>query len=127
MGLLLTALGLTMLSVSFSRGFDWVGTTILTLCLIVGIILITRSLSEKMSRKDKINDMDERSRLIALKSAGAAFRWAEVICAVLLAVCLLGHNIIGEVLSVPMAWAFGIMFFTMLFLELAAVLYYERI
>ena len=40
--------------------------------------------------------------------------------------CMLGHSVIGEVLSVPMTLAFGIMLAAMMLLELITVIYYNR-
>ena len=39
---------------------------------------------------------------------------------------MLGHSLIGEVLSVPMVIAFGIMLSAMLLLELFTAVYYDK-
>ena len=79
-----------------------------------------------MSREDKINELDERNNLVKMKSRSRAFIWSEGICFICLVACMVGHSVIGEILSVPMTIAFGIMLFAMMLLDLVITIYYNR-
>ena len=126
LGLFLSLLGIAMLIVSSLKGFDLKGSIIMVLCLFFGFGVIIRSFSASMSREDKINELDERNNLVKIKSRSTAFLCSEIICAVCLVVCMLGHSLIGEVLSVPMVIAFSIMLSAMLLLELFTAVYYDK-
>ena len=126
LGLFFILLGIAILIVSVLKGFDLKGTIIMLLCWSYGFGDITRSLSARMSKEDKIDELDERNNLIKIKSRSTAFLCSEIICAVCLMVCMLGHSLIGEVLSVPMVIAFGIMLSAMLLLELFTAVYYDK-
>lgn len=126
LGLFFGLLGIAMLIVGIWQGFDIKGSIIMILCLFFGIGIIIRSLSADMSREDKINELDERNNLVKMKSRSMAFIWSEGICFICLVVCMVGHSVIGEILSVPMTIAFGIMLFAMMLLDLVITIYYNR-
>ena len=126
LGLFFCLLGIAMLIASIWKGFDIKGSLIMVLCLFFGIGILIRSLSAGLSREDKISKLDERNLLVKIKSRSTAFLWSEGICFLCLLACMLGHSVIGEVLSVPMTLAFGIMLAAMMLLELITVIYYNR-
>lgn len=126
LGLFFVILGIAMLIVSVFKGFDMKGGIIMILCLLFGGGMIIRSLSASMSREDKISKLDERNDLIKKKSRSVAFMWSEGICAVCLVGFMAGHSVIGEVVSVPMTIAFGMMLSVMFLLELITTIYYNR-
>ena len=126
LGLFFCLLGIAMLIASIWKGFDIKGSLIMVLCLFFGIGILIRSLSAGLSREDKISELDERNLLVKIKSRSTAFLWSECICFLCLLACMLGHSVIGEVLSVPMTLAFGIMLAAMMLLELITVIYYNR-
>lgn len=61
------------LALSLTQGFDWNDGALIALLLLFGVTGIARSLSRESARKDKLEEMDERNRLVKLKSQSQAY------------------------------------------------------
>lgn len=102
------------------------GIILVTALYLFGFGAVLRSLSKKLTREDKLEELDERNQLIALKSKGKAFVLAEVISFVL----MLGLLVMGKVsgnteliaIGVGLAFAVAILMLT----ELFTSMYYEE-
>lgn len=69
--LLLAALSLAL---SLRRGdFDWRDGVLIVLLVILGAGSLIRSTSRKFSREDRLEEMDERNRLVKLKAQSQAY------------------------------------------------------
>lgn len=92
---------------------------------LIGFGALMHSLSRKLTRQDKLENLDERSQLIALKSKSKAFTLTQVISFCLMLVML----IIGKVsdyegfinIAIGLAFTFPLMMLT----ELFTYMYYE--
>ena len=88
--------------------------------------MIIRSLSRKCTREDKLDEMDERNQLIALKSQSKSLRLTQIISFLLMLALLVMGKISGYdgfiSMGVGMAFAFSISMFT----EIFTFMYYEH-
>lgn len=102
------------------------GIILVTALYLFGFGAVLRSLSKKLTREDKLEELDERNQLIDLKSKSKAFVLAEVISFVL----MLGLMVMGKVsgnteliaMGVGLAFAVAILMLT----ELFTSMYYEE-
>lgn len=124
-GLGLTVIGLALLGVNLWKGMTWKGIFLSVLCLVHGVGVIVRSLSQHMSREDALQSKDERNQLVKLRSRGISFLWAEGFCFLFLLGSLVVRPVLGPA-AVGMVTAFGVMLGAMFALELVTLLYYER-
>ena len=125
-GFICIVLGVLNFLACFSTGFDVSGMVItLALLFIVGGSVM-RSFSRNMSREDKLDELDERNRLIDLKTKSRAFRLTQAICFGLMLLFLVMGKMSGEILlisaGVGLAFAYAVSMFT----EIFTYLYYEK-
>ena len=90
-----------------------------------GFGAILRSLSQKMSREDKLEEMDERNRFIELKTKSKSFRLTQTISFSLMLILLVAGKVSGYesliAMGAGLAFAFGVSMFT----EVFTYMYYE--
>lgn len=126
LGLLFLLLGLSLAAICFLEGFTLKNTILMALCGIIGLPLLLRSLSREKSRQDQLDDLDERNRLVMLKSKSKSFILTQLVCAILM-MLLLG---VGAALRHQQILAVGVglacCFVITLFTELFTRLYYEK-
>ena len=93
--------------------------------LVIGGSEIIRSLSKRMTKEDRLDELDERNSLIAWKSKSRAFELTQSISFILMLALLVMGKVSGYVgfiyMGVGLAFAFPISFFA----EIFAYLYYE--
>lgn len=95
-GALLLLLGVLAIAVGIWKGFTIYLVALAVLLLALGIRMLVRSLSKADARRDRINEQDERNQLVLLKARSAAFRTAQIICALCLAAGSLGCYFLWE-------------------------------
>ncbi|MDU4973611.1 MAG: hypothetical protein E6X19_12955, partial [Hungatella hathewayi] len=100
---------------------------VITLALLfIGGGSVMRSFSRNMSREDKLDELDERNRLIDLKTKSRAFRLTQAICFGLMLLFLVMGKMSGEILlisaGVGLAFAYAVSMFT----EIFTYFYYEK-
>lgn len=127
-GLFTTAIGVALLAAGVDTGFerfDLKDAALVIFCLLIGLTTIARSMSHSLSREDKISELDERNRLITLKSRSRAFSITQGVCWVLMFIfIMLGvvKDFDGAVfLGMGFAFAISVSFFS----ELFAYFYYD--
>ena len=90
-----------------------------------GFVGVKRSLSEEFAREDKIEECDERNRLIELKSKSMTLRVTQILSFALMLGLMVMGKVSGEermiAMGVGLAFAFGISMFA----EVFTFLYYE--
>ena len=88
------------------------------LCAVLFLLgggLLIRSLSRKASRQDKIESLDERNRLIKLKSESRAFSISQTVSFVLIVGCVIAYattksrDFIGIMVGLGLAWTISIL------------------
>lgn len=125
-GFICIVLGVLNFLACFSTGFDVSGMVITLALLFIGGGSIMRSFSRNMSREDKLDELDERNRLIDLKTKSKAFRLTQAICFGLMLLFLVMGKLSGEILlisaGVGLAFAYAVSMFT----EIFTYLYYEK-
>ena len=119
-GFICIVLGVLNFLACFSTGFDVSGMVITLALLFIGGGSVMRSFSRNMSREDKLDELDERNRLIDLKTKSRAFRLTQAICFGLMG------KMSGEILlisaGVGLAFAYAVSMFT----EIFTYFYYEK-
>ena len=125
-GVFMMALGLFNLITSIMRRDLDINSTILIVALFVlGFGSIMRSISQRMAKEDKLEELDERNRLIALKSKSKSFQLTQIISFMLMLALLVMGKVSGYegfiAMGVGLAFAFAISMFS----ELFTYMYYE--
>ena len=95
-------------------------------CLVLGATFLGRSLSYAMSREDKLAELDERNRLVKLRSKSAALTWSQWLCLALLILSRLPVGVLGEAVCAALTIAFGLMYLILFVTELAALAWFEK-
>lgn len=96
-----------------------------TVLFLIGGTLLVRSLSKSISRNDKIETMDERNRLIKLKSGSRALVISQYISFFLILCCVAVYTMtksigfIGIMIGLVLAWVISIL------VEAFTYIYYE--
>ena len=125
-GVFMVALGLLNLITSMMRqGFDINSIILIAALFVLGFGSIMRSISQRMAKEDKLEELDERNRLIALKSKSKSFRLTQIISFTLMLALLVMGKVSGYegfiAMGVGLAFAFAISMFT----EIFTYMYYE--
>ena len=125
-GLFMITLGVINLAADFWRGDFGLRDGILAAALFFfGGGLILRSFSRAYSREDKLAALDERNRLIQLKSRGAALRATRYGGFLLMLLLLVAGKLTGEELFIAIAVGLAFALSISLLAELIATFYYE--
>ena len=103
-GIFALALGLLNIVAGVMTGFDGKGVFLIVLLFLIGAGSLARSLSQKMSREDKLEERDERNQLIDMKSKSLAFRLTQGISFVL-GLLFLVSGAVARYMSRSSAWA----------------------
>lgn len=86
---------------------------------------IMRSISQRMTKEDKLEELDERNRLITMKSKSKSFQLTQIISFMLMLFFLVMGKVSGYegfiAMGVGLAFAFAISMFS----ELFTYMYYE--
>lgn len=125
-GLIMTLLGLLLFITIFITGFNIKKFLLSTLLLSIGIGLIERSISKSMSKKDKIDENDERNQFILLKSKGKALQITQVCSWIIMLLLLIIGKINNNMMLISLGTGMMIIFTISLFTELFCNIYYER-
>ncbi|MGI6030047.1 MAG: hypothetical protein ACOX7F_00920 [Eubacteriales bacterium] len=101
------------------------GLVLIFVLLIIGSSEITRSLSRKLSKEDKLDELDERNRFIERAAMSKAFQLTQGISFVL----MLAMLIMGKVSSydgfINMGVGVGFVFSISIFTQIFTHIYYE--
>ena len=125
-GVFSTALGVLNAVTAALRGAD-AGDIVLIACLLFfGIGALLRGTSQRLAREDRLEELDERNRLVELKSNSAAFRLTQAVCFGLMLALLVAGKVSGTqaliAIGVGLAFALSISMLA----ELGAYFYCEK-
>ncbi len=125
-GVFSTALGALNAVTAALRGVD-AGDIVLIACLLFfGIGAMLRGTSKRLAREDRLEELDERNRLVELKSKSAAFRLTQAVCFGLMLALLVAGKVSGTqaliAIGVGLAFALSISMLA----ELGAYFYCEK-
>lgn len=125
-GMFMLVLGvLNLIMDLFRQDFSVKGGLLCAVLFLVGGVLLARSLSQKASRQDKLETMDERNQLVRLKSESRAFAIAQSACFVLILGCAAAYaatrsrDFIGILVGLGLAWGISVL------ADIFAYFYYE--
>ena len=110
-GAFLLGLGAANLIAGFLRqDFTLKGGILCGVLFLLGGTLLARSLSKAASRRDRIEDMDERNQLVRLKSGSKAFAISQTLSFVLILGCVAAYaatrnrDFLGIIVGLGLAW-----------------------
>ena len=125
-GVFMAALGVLNLVTGILRDDIDVSAVILIAALLaLGIGAVMRSMSKRMAREDKLEEMDERNRLIKLKSNSSSFRLTQIISFILMLFFLTMGKVSGYDGFIAMGAGLAFAFAISLFVEFFTYMYYE--
>lgn len=120
------ALGLLLLITSIVRQDLDTNSIILIVALFAfGFGSIMRSISQRMAKEDKLEELDERNRLIALKSKSKSFQLTQIISFVLMLALLVMGKVSGYEGFIAMGVGLAFAFTISMFAEFFTYMYYE--
>lgn len=125
-GVFMAALGmLNLIAGVMSHKMD-LGWGVLTAALfLLGFGTVMRSISKKMSREDRLEELDERNCLIELKSKSKSFQLTQLISFVLMLVLLVMGKVSGYEGLIAVGTGLAFAFTISLFAEIFTYMYYE--
>lgn len=125
-GIFMAALGLLNLITSIMRKALDINSIILIAALFVlGFGSIMRSMSQRMAKEDKLEEMDERNRLITLKSKSKSFQLTQMISFILMLVLLVMGKVFDYEGFIAMGVGLAFAFTISMFAEIFTYMYYE--
>lgn len=125
-GIFMMALGLLNLITSIVRHDLDINSIILIVALFAfGIGYTMRGISKQMAKEDKLEELDERNRLIALKSKSKFFRLIQVISFALMLVLLVMGKVSGNEGFIAMGVGLAFAYTISMFAEIFTYMYYE--
>lgn len=125
-GVFMVALGLLNLITSMMRqDFDINSIILIAALFVLGFGSIMRSISQRMAKEDKLEELDERNRLIALKSKSKSFRLTQIISFALMLALLVMGKVSGYEGFIAMGVGLAFAFVISLFAEIFTFMYYE--
>lgn len=125
-GIFMAALGLLNLITSIMRKALDINSVILIAALFVlGFGSIMRSMSQRMTKEDKLEEMDERNRLITLKSKSKSFQLTQMISFILMLVLLVMGKVFDYEGFIAMGVGLAFAFTISMFAEIFTYMYYE--
>lgn len=120
------ALGVLNAVTAALRGIDAAGIVLVAVLLFVGAGAMMRGLSQKMAREDKLEERDERNRLVKLKSKSAAFRLTQAVCFGLMLPLLVAGKVTGTQALTAIGTGLAAALSASMLAELGAFYYYEK-
>ena len=125
-GIFMAALGLLNLITSIMRKDLDINSIILIAALFVlGFGSIMRSMSQRMTKEDKLEELDERNRLITLKSKSKSFQLTQMISFMLMLVLLVMGKVFDYEGFIAMGVGLAFAFTISMFAEIFTYMYYE--
>lgn len=125
-GVFSAALGVLNAVTAALRGIDAAGVVLVAVLLFVGAGAMMRGLSQKMAREDKLEERDERNRLVKLKSKSAAFRLTQAVCFGLMLPLLVAGKVTGTQALTAIGTGLAAALSASMLAELGAFYYYEK-
>lgn len=125
-GAFFSVLGTALLITNILIGFDVKNVIYMVLCFVIGFGFIERSFSKEKSKQDKLDDLDERNRLIDLKSKSKSFIITQVVSGILVALFLGVGGALDNMLILTVGIGVAVCFTISLITEFLTKIYYEK-
>lgn len=125
-GVFMAGLGtLNLVTSIMNNDLDVNGIILIVVLFVLGFGRITRSLSQKMAREDRLKELDERNRLIELKSKSKSFNLTQIISFVFMLVLLVMGKVSDYEGFILMGIGVSFVFTISMFSEIFTYMYYE--
>ncbi len=95
-------------------------------CALIGLPFLLRSLSYEKSRKDKLEEREERNRFIALQSNSKSHQLTQIGCSVIMVLFFAMSRISGSAYFVGIGIGAAFCLTVSLFAEMFTKIYYEK-
>ena len=120
------ALGLlSLIADIMKQDFSIKSSGLIAVRVVLGFGSILRSISPRMAKEDKLEELDERNRLITLKSKSKSFQLTQIISFVLMLALLVMGKVTGFEGFIAMGVGLAFAFTVSMFAEIFTYLYYE--
>ena len=120
------ALGLlSLIADILKQDFSIKSSVLIAVLVVLGFGSILRSISPRMAKEDKLEELDERNRLITLKSKSKSFQLTQIISFILMLALLVMGKVTGFEGFIAMGVGLAFAFTVSMFAEIFTYLYYE--
>lgn len=120
------ALGLlSLIADIMKQDFSIKSSVLIAVLVVLGFGSILRSISPRMAKEDKLEELDERNRLITLKSKSKSFQLTQIISFILMLALLVMGKVTGFEGFIAMGVGLAFAFTVSMFAEIFTYLYYE--
>ena len=120
------ALGLlSLIADIMKQDFSIKSSVLIAVLVVLGFGSILRSISPRMAKEDKLEELDERNRLITLKSKSKSFQFTQIISFILMLALLVMGKVTGFEGFIAMGVGLAFAFTVSMFAEIFTYLYYE--
>ncbi len=120
------ALGLlSLIADIMKQDFSIKSSVLIAVLVVLGFGSILRSVSPRMAKEDKLEELDERNRLITLKSKSKSFQLTQIISFILMLALLVMGKVTGFEGFIAMGVGLAFAFTVSMFAEIFTYLYYE--
>ena len=120
------ALGLlSLIADIMKQDFSIKSSVLIAVLVVLGFGSILRSVLPRMAKEDKLEELDERNRLITLKSKSKSFQLTQIISFVLMLALLVMGKVTGFEGFIAMGVGLAFAFTVSMFAEIFTYLYYE--
>ena len=120
------ALGLlSLIADIMKQDFSIKSSVLIAVLVVLGFGSILRSVSPRMAKEDKLEELDERNRLITLKSKSKSFQLTQIISFILMLALLVMGKVTGFEGFIAMGVGLAFAFTASMFAEIFTYLYYE--
>lgn len=109
-----------------NKTVDINGMILVSVLLLFGISAIIRSLSRRMAKEDRLEELDERNRLIELKSKSKSFSLTQILTFLFMLALMVMGKVSGNKSFIAMGTGMAFTFAISMFSELFTYLYYEQ-
>lgn len=120
------ALGLlSLIADIMKQDFSIKSSVLIAVLVVLGFGSILRSVSPRMAKEDKLEELDEKNRLITLKSKSKSFQLTQIISFILMLALLVMGKVTGFEGFIAMGVGLAFAFTVSMFAEIFTYLYYE--
>ena len=116
---------LSLIADIMKQDFSIKSSVLIAVLVVLGFGSILRSISPRMAKEDKLEELDERNRLITLKSKSKSFQFTQIISFILMLALLVMGKVTGFEGFIAMGVGLAFAFTVSMFAEIFTYLYYE--
>lgn len=125
-GIFIVALGvLNVITSIFRKDFDINSVILIAALFVMGFCAMIRSVSQRMTREDRLEELDERNRLVELKSKKKSFELTQMISFLIMLILMVMGKVSGDERFIAMGVGLAVAFGISMFAEIFTFMYYE--